>query len=213
MPLTRPVPRRPTPLSGPPVVLPTWLDHLAERWWAASPRARLAVTLLATIALLAAALGHAAATPYGPPTTVLVATRDLAPGDPLSAADLRRRTIPRDLVPDGALGRAEGVLAAALPAGAIATDRHLGDGGVVANLPAGRVAVAVAAERLPTLTAGMRADLIGADHDGRATVLGRDAVVWAVEVDTVWFAVDAGDAVAVTGAAAIGSLAVVVLPP
>jgi hypothetical protein len=213
MPLTRPVIRRPTPLSGPPVVLPAWLDHLAERWWAATPRTRTAVALLVTIALLAAALGHAAATPYGPPTTVLVATRDLTPGDPLTAGDVRRRTVPRDLVPAGALDRAEGVLAAALPAGAVATDRHLGDGGVAANLPAGRVAVAVDSERLPTLSAGTRADLVGADHDGRATVLGRDAIVWAVELDTVWFSVDAGDAVAVTGAAAIGNLAVVVLPP
>jgi len=213
MALSRPTIRRPTPLSGPPVVLPTWLDGLAERWWAASPRARMAGALLATVALLAAAIGHAAATPYGPPTTVLVAARDLLPGDVLTDADLRRRTVPRDLVPDGALQRADGVLAAALPSGAIATDRHLGEGGVAASLPAGRVAVAVAADRLPTLTAGSRADLIGAEHDGRATTLGRNAIVLAIEAETVWFAVDAGDAVPVTGAAAIGSLAVVVLPP
>ncbi len=173
----------------------------------------MAGALLATVALLAAAIGHAAATPYGPPTTVLVAARDLLPGDVLTDADLRRRTVPRDLVPDGALQRADGVLAAALPSGAIATDRHLGEGGVAASLPAGRVAVAVAADRLPTLTAGSRADLIGADHDGRATTLGRNAIVLAIEAETVWFAVDAGDAVPVTGAAAIGSLAVVVLPP
>ena len=173
----------------------------------------MAAGVLATVVLLAAAIGHAAATPYGPPTTVLVATRDLLPGDVLIDADLRRRTVPRDLIPDGALRRADGVLAAALPRGAIATDRHLAEGGVTATLPAGRVAVAVASERLPTLTAGMRADLVGADHDGRARTLGRDAIVLAVEVETVWFAVDAEEAVDVTGAATIGSLAVVVLPP
>ena len=173
----------------------------------------MAAGVLVTVVLLAAAIGHAAATPYGPPTTVLVATRDLLPGDVLTDADLRRRTVPRDLIPDGALRRADGVLAAALPRGAIATDRHLAEGGVTASLPVGRVAVAVASERLPTLTAGMRADLVGADHDGRATTLGRDAIVLAVEVDTVWFAVGAEEAVDVTGAATIGSLAVVVLPP
>jgi pilus assembly protein CpaB len=196
------------------VAWPRPLDALAERWWAARPRTRLALGLVVVLLVIAAGTGHVAATPYGPPTVVLVAARDLAPGAPLTDADLMRRTMPADLVPAGALLRPDGVLAAALPAGAVATDRHLGDGGWAAGLPEGRVAVAVPAERLPQLTPGTRARLVGADHDGRATVLGEDAVVLgAEELGSVWFAVNAGDAVAITGAAAVGALAVVVLPP
>lgn len=193
---------------------PRALDALAERWWAARPRTRLVLGLTLALLVVAAGTGHVAATPYGPPTVVLVAARDLDPGASLTDRDLTRRTLPADLVPAGALERPEGVLRAALPEGAVATDRHLGDGGWAAGLPAGRVAVAVPAERLPGLTPGTRARLVGADHDGRATVLGEDAVVLGVEeLGSVWFAVDAGDAVAITGAAAVGALAVVVLPP
>lgn len=204
---------RPGSLPGPPLALPRPLDALAERWWAATPRARSAVGLLAVIALLAAAAGHATATPYGPPSTVLVAARDLPPGRVLTDGDLRARSMPSDLVPDGALGNAEGVLAAMLPRGAVATDRHLGDGGWAAGLPADRAAVAVAAEQVPRLTAGTRVALVGSDHDGRATTLGRDAVVIAADAEAVWFSVDIAEAVDVTGAGATGNLAVVVLPP
>jgi hypothetical protein len=193
---------------------PRPLDAVAERWWSARPRTRLALGLAALLLVVAAGTGHVAATPYGPPTVVLVAAHDLAPGARLTDADVARRTMPAGLVPAGALTRAEGVLAAALPAGAVATDRHLGDGGWAAGLPEGRVAVAVPAERLPGLTPGTRAQLVGADHDGRATVLGDDAIVLGVEeLGSVWFAVDADEAVAITGAAAVGALAVVVLPP
>lgn len=194
----------------------TWpgpLDAIAERWWAARPRTRMALGLAGLLLLLAAGTGHVAATPYGPPTVVLVAARDLLPGEPLTDHELTRRVMPADLVPAGALGHPGGTLGAVLPAGAVATDRHLGDGGWAAGLPAGRVAVAVPAERLPGLTAGTRARLVGADHDGRAQVLAEDAVVLGVEeLGSVWFAVDASDAVAITGAAAVGALAVVVLP-
>jgi Flp pilus assembly protein CpaB len=187
---------------------------VAERWWAARPRTRLLLGLSAVLLLIAAGTGHVAATPYGPPTVVLVAARDLSPGQVLTATDLTRRTIPADLVPSGALEHPEGVLAAALPAGAIATDHHLGDGGWAAGLPSGRVAVAVPTERLPTLTPGSTARLVGTDLDGRAAVLAEDAVVLgAEELGSVWFGVDADDALAVTGAAAVGGLAVVVLPP
>ena len=193
--------------------MPPVLDALAERWWAATPRARLLLGLLATLTVLAAGVGHLAAAPYGHPTTVLVATRDLYPGQPLEADDLRRRTVPEDLVPAGALDTPGGVLASTLPAGAIATDRHLGEGGWAAALAPGRAAVAVPTERLPALTPGTRVELVSADHDGRGVVLGRDGVVLATEVEEVWFAVDAADAVAITAAAQVGALAVIVLPP
>jgi len=205
--------QRPRALPGPPLPLPRALDALAEGWWAATPRARGALGLLLTLAMLAAAAGHATTTPYGPPTAVLVATRDLPPGRMLSDGDLRARSMPRDLVPEGALADAEGVLAAMLPRGAVATERHLGDGGWASGLPADRAAVAVAADQLPRLTAGSRVALVGSDLDGRATTLGRDAVVLAVDADAVWFSVDLAEAVDVTAAGAAGNLAVVVLPP
>ncbi len=206
-------PTRPASLAGPPLRLPPMLDAVAERWWAATPRTRLLLGLLLVIVVLAAGVGHLAATPYGHPTTVLVAAHDLHPGQRLEAQDLRRRTVPADLVPDGALEAAQGVLASALPAGAIATDRHLGEGGWAAGLADGRAAVAVPSERLPALTAGTRVQLVAADHDGRGVVLGSDAVVLASELEEVWFAVDANDAVAITAAGQAGALAVVVLPP
>ncbi|MFP4235205.1 MAG: SAF domain-containing protein, partial [Nitriliruptoraceae bacterium] len=102
-------PRGRSVLDGPPVTWPRPLDLLAERWWAARPRARTALGLLVVLLLLAAGTGHVAATPYGPPTSVLVATRDLGPGEALTDADLARRTVPADLVPSGALEQAEGV--------------------------------------------------------------------------------------------------------
>jgi Flp pilus assembly protein CpaB len=200
-------------LPGPPLPLPRLLDGLAERWWAATPRARGAAGLLIAVAVLAAAAGHATATPYGPPTTVLVAARDLPPGQVLTEHDLRPRSMPSALVPDGALRAADGVLAAMLPRGAVATAQHLGDGGWAAGLPADRAAVAVGTDQLPPLTAGTRVALVGTDHDGRAVTLGGDAVVLAVEPEAVWFSVDVAEAADVTGAAAIGTLAVVVLPP
>jgi len=165
------------------------------------------------VAIVAAAAGHATATPYGPPRTVLVATRDLSPGHVLTDADLRPRSMPEDLVPHGALDVAAGVLAALLPRDAVATTRHLGDGGWAAGLPADRAAIAVAVDQLPPLTAGTRVALVGNDRQGRAAILGRDAVVLAVEPEAVWFSVEVGAAVDVTGAAAVGSLGVVVLPP
>lgn len=206
-------PSLPAHLAGPPLRLPPALDQLAERWWAAKPRTRLLAGVLALLLLLAAGVGHLAAAPYGHPTTVLVAVHDLQPGHQLTPGDLHRRTVPDDLVPDGALRAAAGVLASALPAGAIATDRHLGDGGWAANLPAGRAAVAVPSDRLPALHPGTRVELVGADHDGGGVVLGRDAVVLATEAEETWFAVDAQDAVAITAAGQVGALAVVVLPP
>ncbi len=206
-------PTRPTALVGPLPTLPRALDAVSERWWAATPRTRLLFGLLVAVAVVAAGVGHLAAAPYGHPTTVLVATRDLLPGERLHAQDLRRRTVPEELVPDGALTSAEGVLAAALPAGAIATDRHLGEGGWAAGLPEGRAAVAVPSERLPALTPGSRVELIAADHEGRGEVIGRDAVVLAAEVEEVWFGVDATDAVAISAAGQAGALAVIVLPP
>lgn len=145
--------------------------------------------------------------------TVLVAERDLLPGDLLGDAALRPRQFPAALVPAGALERAEGVLATALPAGAVATDRHLTDGGWARHLAADRAAVALPAERLPHLEPGTRIALTASDHDGRAQQLAGEAVVLAVGTEEVWVALAREEATAVSGAAAVGLIGVVVLPP
>ena len=200
-------------LGGPPIALPPWLDRLSERWWALTPRARGAVIAIgATIGVLAG-FSHAASTPFGPPTTVLVATRDLPAGHHLASGDLRRATWPQDLVPYDGLDRSEGRLASGLPQGTVATRRHLAEDGVVATLPDGQVAVPVPVDSLPELAIGNRVEVVGRDLDGRAAVLARDSTVVAIDGTDVWFAVPATSAPEVAAAGASGLVTVVVLPP
>ena len=169
--------------------------------------------LLGIAALLVLGLAHAAATPYGPPTTVLVAARDLPAGHELAASDLRRTTWPRDLVPHDGLERPQGRLASALPQGAAATRRHVADEGVAAALPDGMAAVPVPVEGLPVLSVGSRVEVVGRDLDGRAVVLARESSVLAIDATDVWFAVPSTNAPEVAAAGASGMVTVVVLPP
>ena len=208
-----PSPRLPRGLQGAPLPLPRALDPLSEWWWRASPRTRTAIGLVAIVAVLAAGIGHAAASPYGRPTPVLVATRDLLPGEVPVAGDLEQVSIPSTLVPTAATLEPSGVVSHALPTGAILTERHLGDGGWAASVPAGRVAVPVGADQLPALTPGTRLDVVGAGADGHGRRLSAGAVVLSAPGDQVWLSVLADDAVAVSAAATAGALAVVVLPP
>jgi Flp pilus assembly protein CpaB len=121
-------------LDGPPLALPVVVDRAAERWWCARPRTRaLVVVTLATVVV--AGVAHAAASPHGPPTPVLVAARDLPTGHVLAPGDLRRAHWPRDLVPAGATTRLEGTVVGPLPRGAVATDRHVTAEGVAAAVP------------------------------------------------------------------------------
>lgn len=195
------------------MALPPLLDRASERWWTLSPRWRAVLLAGGATLVLVAGLSHAAATPYGAPTSVLVATSDLPAGHELRAGDLRRTTWPRDLVPDDRLERAAGRLAAALPAGTVATARHIADAGVAASLPAGMAAVPLPADALPALTVGNRVDVIGRDLDGRAAVLARGGSVVAVDGTDVWVAVPAASAPDVAAAGAGGLVTVVALPP
>ncbi len=200
-------------LDGPPVALPPWLDRVSERWWRLTPRWRATVSIAAALLVIVAGLAHAASTPYGPPTTTYVAARDLPAGHLLQAGDLRRTTWPRDLVPHDGLDDAEGRLAAALPEGTIATQRHLADEGVAAALPPGQAAVPVPLEGLPELGIGSRVEVVSRDLNGHATVLARESTVVAIDATDVWFSVPAGTAPEVAAAGASGLVTVVVIAP
>jgi hypothetical protein len=199
-------------LDGPPFALPRLLDRASEAWWSLSPRWRGATLVLAAGAFVVLGLAHASATPYGPPTTVLVAARDLPAGHQLTRHDLRRATWPRDLAPEDRLERAAGRLSTALPEGSPATRRHIADGGVAAGLPDGHAAVPIAVEGLPTLSVGNRVEVVGRDLDGRAVVLAQTGSVVAIDHTDVWLAIPAAQAADVAAAGASGMVTVVVLP-
>lgn len=207
------LPRTRHRLTGPPFALPVALDRVAETWWRARPRTRLVVGVALTALALLAGLGHAAAAPDGPPTTVWVATRDLLPGEVIAGPDAERRSWPMGLVPDGAVSRPSGTVSATLPRGAVVTDRHLGDHGIVAAVAPGRVAVAVPVDQLPDLSAGARLDLVGPAPDGGGMLLAVDVTVVATDGDDVWLSIDPEAALAVSSAVAANAIAAVVLPP
>jgi Flp pilus assembly protein CpaB len=86
----------------------------------------------------------------GPPTTVVVAARELARGSVIADADLALRPLPRDVVPAGALtATAEGtgrVLLAGIGPGDVLTDGRLAAkeaGPLAALVPPGSLAVLV----------------------------------------------------------------------
>lgn len=139
---------------------------------------------LTAAALLLLAAGLALQPRHGPPdkrVAVLVAARDLPPGRVLSKADLARRELPADLVPDGALrdiAAAEGrVLGAASRSGEPLTDVRF-NGPVVAS---GRAGTASAPVRLADpevadfLVPGRRVDIVTTiTRSGHASVLAED---------------------------------------
>jgi hypothetical protein len=207
------LPRTRGHLDGPPFALPAMLDALAERWWRTRPRTRTGLSLGAVVLLVMAGVTHAAASPYGPPTAVWIADRDLTIGTVLTADALHRASWPRDLVPDGALQEPIGTLVAPLPRGAVVSDLHVGEGGVAASLPVGYAAVALPPESLPELAPGTRIDLVAADTQGGATTIASDAVLLGSDGTAVWVAVERAAATQVSGAALHGAIGVVVLPP
>lgn len=197
-------------MGGAPVALPAALDTISDRWWGLGPRTRTWVVVAAVIALLAGAGLRAAATPYGSPVGVLVATSDLEPGSPLADADLARRRWPADLVPEGARTRADGTLTAPLPAGAVLTDRHVTDAGVGGLVADGRAAVPLPADLVPELPVGTRLQVVATGVDGEAAVLADDAEVVAEDGASVWVAVPHVSAADVAAAGLRGAVAIAV---
>lgn len=180
------------------------------------PRVRLAIAAVGIVLLLVTAGRLATRSPWGGEVAVLVATHDLPPGHTLTAGDLVPAVRPVATVPGGVLDAGTAwvgaVTAGFLPSGATVTAGHLADGGLTDLVVAGRVAVAVPAELLPTLPPGRRVDLVGGtDHQG-GRHLARDGRVLAGDGDHVWIEVDRDDAGAVSAAVAWGRITVALLP-
>jgi pilus assembly protein CpaB len=166
--------------------------------------------LLAVTAALSGAALRAAASPYGPPVPVLVATADLPAGADLDDAPLRGRRWPADLVPSGHRTVATGTLAAPLPAGAVLTDGHVTDGGLATLLPVGRSAVPLPAELVPDLAVGTIVQVVATGLEGEGTVLADRAEVIATDDGSLWVAVADDAAADVASAGLRGSLALAV---
>jgi len=201
-------------LDGAPATLPRPLDLLSERWFRAGPRLRLALALALALAAAAAFTVRMTSSPWGPPTSVLVAQHDLVLGQDLTAGDVRADRWPADLVPaDAVTALSDANLTVALPAGTVLRAQHLAGGGVAAALDTGQAAVAVPRDLLPAVPPGSQIDLVGAAGDGSATVLATAVPVLRVEDEDVWVAVARPVSADVAGAAAAGALTAVLLPP
>jgi hypothetical protein len=163
----------------------------------------------AAVVVSATASVDAARRAWGAPRRVVVATADLAPGDPLAGATATR-DVPGPMVPAAALDAA--------PPGAIAR-QHVAVGEVLvardvaasgaprALIPVGWSAVAVA-EAVPSGAA--IGDAVRAAADG--VVLASDGVVVGRTGDVVLVAVPDDAAPAVATAASEGTLALLLVP-
>jgi hypothetical protein len=146
---------------------------------------------------------------WGTPVGVLVANRDIAPGDAIAGA-VSTRSYPAALVPESAVSR--------VPAGSIAR-RHIGTGVVVTRadlaagsaprslLEPGQVAVAVVEHVRTGVRVGDRVTVVaeGVVLAARATVVGTDAA-------TVMLAVDASAAPMLAAAAAASGVSLLIEP-
>lgn len=206
------LPRRTT--GGPPLALPPVLDRCSDRWWGLPPRLR-GVVLAVVVVLALAAVGRGAArSPWGPPTRVLVAGTDLAPGDPVAADALTEATRPADLLPDDALAGLEQLPAQArvrgvVPAGSVLTRRHLASG-VAGLLEPGETAVPVARDGHPPLQAGQLVDAVVTTTQGTGSTVATRARVLAVDGTWAWIAVPVDQVEVLAGAAGSGQLVLAV---
>lgn len=198
--------------------LPAWprlLDDVAERWFRLTSRLRLAVVLVAVVGLFVGAGRIADRSPWGADLSVLVTTRDLAPGHTLGPGDLVPAARPEHTVPHAAVpvstGWVDSVTTGPLPRGSVVAAAHLADGGLPDLVASGRVAVAVPAGLLPPLDPGRRIDLIGGSGDPNGQYVARDGRVLAAGTEHVWIEVDRVDAAAVSAAVARGSVTVALL--
>ena len=176
-----------------------WVLH--RRWLAAGTLA------------LAVLVALRAVSPAPPPEAdAVVAARDLAGGQQLSADDVAVRQVPRDLLPEGAVSDTAALigrtLASPTRAGELVTDRRVLDEGLLAAYP-GTVAVparlADAASRA-LLRVGDTVDLVAASPQGRAaSVVAPSVPVLALP--------SAGSRTTAAGAREAGALVVVAVSP
>lgn len=204
-------------VQGPLPPLPDVIDAASERWFAAPPRSRLAVALLAVVLFVLLTGKVAGGSPWHDETAVLVAARTLPAGHTLAPGDLVPTSRPVRSLPDGTVDVGARWVGAAttgpLPAGAVVAAVHLSEGGLSALVRPGKVAVAVPEDLLPPLEAGRDVDLVGGDGQGAGDALARDARVLASSGGHVWIEVDRADAGSVAAAVAWGRITVALLAP
>lgn len=205
-------------LTGPLPSLPAPLDAAGRLWAGASGRARALVRAAIVGVLVVAAGGGLVRGPWGTPVTVVVTTRPIVAGQPVSADDVTVASRPADLVPDDAVGDlaalADDALAAGpIPAGTIVSSQLLHDGGPAALAVAGTAVVAVPAELLPMLPVGSRVDVAVPTFDGTARIAARAAEVVADDGTWQWLRVDRDDVAAVAAGVSEGRIVAAALPP
>lgn len=183
----------------------------------AAPRVRLAVILASVLVVVMIAGRGATRSPWGAPTSVVVASTDLRAGHRVGPDDVRLAQWPTGLVPEHAIvDPAEAVgrdIAAPVAAGLPLTVTSLADAGPAAGVPAGRVALPVEIPGSERLRVGQRVDVLAGDGAGSGVRLASVARVLAVDGEVVWLEVGRDEAPAVAGAARWGELTLAVLPP
>jgi Flp pilus assembly protein CpaB len=192
------------------------VDRVSEGWWRLSPRRRSVVALVVGTALTVGVLLRVALSPYGPPLSVVVATRDLAVGTRLAPADLVAARWPATLVPDHLLAARDEAIGATLSTAVIAgtpvSHRHLQGDAVTGTLASWAVAVPVPVELLPPLVAGGRIDVVITLGDGSGRAAATDVRVLSVDDGVVWLEVERSRAPDVSAAAGRGTIGAVLLP-
>jgi Flp pilus assembly protein CpaB len=192
------------------------VDRISEGWWRLSPRRRNVVAILVGAAITVAALLRVALSPYGSPTSVVVATRDLDVGTRVASTDLVEASWPASLVPDHLLADRTDAIGATLGMGVVAgaplSRRHLEGDGVTAALADWAAAVPVPAALLPPLVAGRRIDVVVTLGDGSGRAAATDVRVLSVDGEVVWLEVERARAPDVSAAAGRGTIGAVLLP-
>lgn len=209
--------RLPAGLDGPLPRLPAPVDAAARVWAAASGRVRAVVRLVVVAILLVAASGGLVRGPWGAPTAVLVATRTIAAGASVTAADVSVARRPSALVTDTALTTpsalpTDALAVGTLPAGTVVTTDHVVGGGPSSLATDGTAVVAVDAALLPPLPVGTRVDIAVPGFDGAAEVVARSATVVADDGTWRWLRVDRAEVPALAGGVSEGRLVTAVLP-
>lgn len=177
---------------------------MAEAWWRLPRRLRgLAIGGLVVLAGLGV-VHRGNQSPWGPTRSVLVASADAHPGDPLTAT---RRAWPGHLVPDDALSSSpvDHVATTTVQEGQVLTRAHLADG-LAGLLGPGEVALPFAQD-LPELPPGATLTLLGTGLDGTGRRLGGGRLL-ARGPTWTWVAVDDRVAPAVAAALATGQVLV-----
>lgn len=197
------------------------LRRSAALWWAMT----IGLALLTTV-IVSSSLGTAtrAAAAWGSERQVWVVQEPIDTGDVIGAASVRRRRLPRGVVPEGALGGESSPLGeatrVALHRGEIVLRQRLagrGARGVAAMVAPGYRAVALPYDdQMPAVVVGDRVDVLATfdvgDEAGDAPsapsfTLARAVEVLAVTARAVTVAVEVDDAPRVAFALAKGAIA------